>query len=476
MPKETVLIVDDQPEVLHSIERLLKKDWMVRLAANGKEALDILGKGGIAVILSDQRMPGMTGVEFLERSMEIAPDSVRMLITAYADVQASIDAVNRGKIFYYISKPWEPDELVLIVRRAVERFRIEDENRSLTRRLVDANERLKNENLLLQRNIEKDVRFENLIGHGPKMLAMFKLVSKVVDAPTTVLLLGETGTGKELLARAIHYNSGRRDRLFIAQNCGAFPDSLLESELFGHVRGAFTGAVRDKKGLFELAEGGTVFLDEIADTSSAMQTRLLRVVQEGEIRPVGGTKTVKTDARIIAATNKPLEDEVRTGRFREDLYYRLNVFPVTLPPLRDRREDIEDLAEHFVKKFSAKLDKKIHSVSPEVLRLLRTADFPGNIRELENEIERAVTLAEPGGVLKPEHLSSRFRSAEGPHRLSGKEAGTLKAMVEALEKRLIIDALSKAENNISKASSALGLSRVGLYKKLARYKIEVRES
>jgi len=476
MPKETVLIVDDQPEVLHSIERLLKKDWTVRLAANGKEALDILGKGGIAVILSDQRMPGMTGVEFLERSMEIAPDSVRMLITAYADVQASIDAVNRGKIFYYISKPWEPDELVLIVRRAVERFRIEDENRSLTRRLVDANERLKNENLLLQRNIEKDVRFENLIGHGPKMLAMFKLVSKVVDAPTTVLLLGETGTGKELLARAIHYNSGRRDRLFIAQNCGAFPDSLLESELFGHVRGAFTGAVRDKKGLFELAEGGTVFLDEIADTSSAMQTRLLRVVQEGEIRPVGGTKTVKTDARIIAATNKPLEDEVRTGRFREDLYYRLNVFPVTLPPLRDRREDIEDLAEHFVKKFSAKLDKKIHSVSPEVLRLLRTADFPGNIRELENEIERAVTLAEPGGVLKPEHLSSRFRSAEGPHRLSGKEAGTLKAMVEALEKRLIIDALSKAENNISKASSALGLSRVGLYKKLARYKIEVRES
>jgi two-component system response regulator HupR/HoxA len=476
MPKETVLIVDDQPEVLHSLERLLKKEWTIRLAANGREALDLLAKDGTAVIISDQRMPGMTGVEFLERSMEVAPEAVRMLITAYADVQASIEAVNRGKIYYYISKPWEPEELVLIVRRAVEHFRLQEENRSLTRRLVEANERLKDENLLLQRNIEKNVRFENLVGHSPKMLAVFKLVSKVVDTPTTVLILGETGTGKELLARAIHYNSQRKNRLFVAQNCGALPDSLLESELFGHVRGAFTGAVKDKKGLFELADGGTVFLDEIADTSQAMQSRLLRVLQDGEIRPVGGTKTIKTDARIIAATNKPLEEEVKSGRFREDLYYRLNVFPVTLPPLRDRREDIADIVDHFVKKFSARLDKKIRSVSPEALRLLRTADYPGNIRELENEIERAVTLAEPGGAIRSGHLSARFGIQEEPDKGREKGTGTLKASVEILEKRLILDALSKTENNVSKAASALGLSRVGLYKKLARYKIEVRES
>ncbi len=474
--KETVLIVDDQPEVLHSLERLLKKEWTVRLAANGPDALGLLAKGGTAVIISDQRMPGMTGVEFLEKSMEAAPEAVRMLITAYADIQASIEAVNRGKIFYYISKPWEPEELVLIVRRAVEHFRLQEENRSLTRRLMEANERLKDENLLLQRNIEKEVRFENLAGHSPRMLEVFKLVSKVVDTPTTVLILGETGTGKELLARAIHYNSRRKNRLFVAQNCGALPDSLLESELFGHVRGAFTGAVRDKKGLFEVADGGTVFLDEIADTSPAMQSRLLRVLQDGEIRPVGGTKTVKTDARIIAATNKPLDGEVQSGRFREDLYYRLNVFPVTLPPLRERREDIEDLTDLFVRKYSERLDKKIRSVSPEALRLLRTADYPGNIRELENEIERAVTLAESGGPLRPEHLSARFRSQRESDQGPDKGNGTLKGSVEILEKRLILEALSRADNNISRAASALGLSRVGLYKKLARYKIEVRES
>jgi two-component system, NtrC family, response regulator HupR/HoxA len=475
MPKETVLIVDDQPEVLHSLERLLKKEWTIRLAPNGAEALRMLAKGGIAVIISDQRMPGMTGVEFLEKSVEAAPWAVRMLITAYADVQASIEAVNRGKIFYYISKPWEPEELLLIVRRAVEHFRLQEENRSLTRRLMEANERLKDENILLQRNIEKDARFENLVGHSPGMLGVFKLVSKVADAPTTVLLLGETGTGKELLARAIHYNSGRRDRLFVAQNCGALPDSLLESELFGHVRGAFTGAVRDKKGIFELADGGTVFLDEIADTSQAMQSRLLRVLQDGEIRPVGGVKTVKTNARIIAATNKPIEEEVRSGRFREDLYYRLNVFPVTLPPLRDRREDIADIAELFVKKFSDRLGKKIRSISTEALRLLRTADYPGNVRELENEIERAVTLAESGGAIKPEHLSPRFRTREESGPEPGNGRGGMKTSVESLEKRLILDALSRAENNVSKAASALGLSRMGLYKKIARYKIEVRE-
>ena len=313
MAKESILIVDDQKAILNSLDRLLKEECKVLLASSGAQALEILKKKKVAVILADQRMPRMTGVEFLSNSLSIQPDTIRILITAYADIQASIAAINKGKIFYYISKPWEPEELLLIVRRAVEQFRLVKQNRQLTRQLIKMNKKLKQENIVLKRHIEDKYDFHNIIGHSPRMLQVFKLVSKVIDTPTTVLLLGETGTGKELLARAIHFNSAQKHNMFVTQNCGALPDSLLESELFGHVRGAFTGAVASKKGIFELADKGTVFLDEIADTSPAMQMHLLRVLQEGEIKPVGAMKTIRVDVRVIAATNKNLEDEVQAG-------------------------------------------------------------------------------------------------------------------------------------------------------------------
>ena len=301
------------------------------------------------------------------------------------------------------------------------------------------------------------------------MLGLFALVRKVVDGPTTVLIQGETGTGKELLAKAIHYNSPRKDKLFIAQNCGALPDTLLESELFGHVKGAFTGAVSNKKGLFEMAHEGTIFLDEVADMSPAMQQRLLRVLQEGEIRPVGGLKNQPVDVRVIAATNKPLETEVTAGRFREDLFYRLCVFPVNLPPLRERKEDIPELVHHFMEKFTERLSKSITDISAQAMEKLMKYDYPGNIRELENEMERAVTLADNAGPLLPEHLSRKFESALKTTQ-SSKE-GSLKACVEALEIEMIEDALRKTGGNILKAAELLELSRAGLHKKLNRYGI-----
>ena len=469
--KETVLIVDDQPEILNSLERLFKDEYYVLRASGGREALELLTQYEPAVILADQRMPSMTGVQLFAQSLNTHPHAVRILITAYADIHASISAVNEGHIFYYVSKPWEPESLQLIMKRAVERYSIERENRRLAAELKEANRRLSDENIILRQNLQERYDFRRIIGHSPNMQRVFDLVAKVVDTPTTVMILGETGTGKEMLARAIHYNSSRKDALFVAQNCGALPDSLLESELFGHKKGAFTGASSAKKGIFETADKGTVFLDEVADMSPAMQLGLLRVLQEGEVKPVGSALTVQVDVRVIAATNKDLEEEVKAGRFREDLYYRLNVFPVILPPLRDRSGDIPVLARHFIDKYSTRIGKNVTGITAEALQLMKRFTWPGNIRELENELERAVTLAEPEGAITSELLSPRL-AAEGPSPgVYTEEPEGLKAAVEQLERRMLSEALAETGGNVKRAAELLGISRPGLHKKIERYGI-----
>jgi len=315
--------------------------------------------------------------------------------------------------------------------------------------------------------------FQNIIGQSKAMQEVFRLMRKIIPTDTTILLLGETGTGKELIARAIHYNGPRKDKLFVAQNCAALPDTLLESELFGHVKGAFTGAITEKKGLFEIADGGTIFLDEIGDTSPALQQRLLRVLQEGEIRRLGDDRVIKVDVRIISATNKDLQEKMREGSFREDLYYRLNVFPIRVPPLRERREDIPLLANHFLKKYCKKLGKNIPGFDKEALNLLMAAPFPGNVRELENEIQRAVALVDEGQPITADILSENIRGGQSSVVSILKKSGSLRELTESIEKYMIVEALKKNNGNITHTAQSLGLSRVGLQKKIHRYGLAI---
>lgn len=471
MEKETILIVDDQIEILNMLRRLLEKDYDVITASGGAEALENLKKQPVSVILSDQRMPKMDGVTFLNESKKIQPDAVRLMITGYADIEATIGAVNKANIYQYISKPFEPDDLRNILKEAVEQYKNARNNEDLQKQLLEKNKELADANIELHKQFEKQLELGNLIGNSPQMLRVLKLTRKVVNTPTTVLLLGETGTGKEMLAKIIHYNSNQKDNMFVVQNCGAIPDTLLQSELFGHVKGAFTGAIKDKKGLFELADRGTIFLDEIGDTSPALQQGLLRVLQEGEIKPVGSTDSKKVEVRVIAATNRDLLGEVKSGRFREDLYYRLSVFPIILPPLRERREDIPDLVHYFLDKYANRIGKHIKGIDGQTLQILKNAEFPGNIRELENEIERIITLSEDDSMLTVDLLSPRFRNNEMKFGKSIIEESNLKKAVENLERNMITQALKKTRGNILRSAKELGISRVGLHKILKRYEI-----
>lgn len=468
-----ILAVDDEQASLNAISRILRKEFNVILSLNGQSALEALKKEKIAVLLADQRMPGMTGVELFQKALQIQPNAVRILITGYTDIEATIQSINDGQIYYYINKPWEPDDLRLIVKRAAEYHQLLEDNKRLMAELRQANERLKEENIILHKEAEKKYEFDTLVGESKAMQEVFQLMRKVIPTDTTVLLMGETGTGKELIARAIHYNGPRKQKLFVAQNCSALPDTLLESELFGHVKGAFTGATRDKKGLFEIADKGTILLDEIADTSPAFQQRLLRVLQEGEIRPVGSEKSIHVDVRIISATNQDLNESIKSGTFREDLFYRLNVFPIRIPPLRDRREDIPLLTKHFIKEFQSKTGKLIKGIDREALNILMAAHFPGNVRELENEIERAVTLANDGQTITPELLSSAMKNEQSLLLSFLHHPGTLKDITESIEKFYIQEKLKQNKGNITHTAKDLGLSRVGLQKKIQRYQIKV---
>jgi Nif-specific regulatory protein len=339
-------------------------------------------------------------------------------------------------------------------------------NARLIRRLQAAEEQLRRENAFLRHREQNRGGTGDIIGGSEPMLALLAQLEKVVDTRVTVLIEGETGTGKELVASAVHYRSRRRDKLFVAQNCAALPENLLESELFGHRKGAFTGATEDKKGLFEIADGGTLFLDEVAEISPPLQSKLLRVLQEGEVRPIGAARPRHVDVRIVAATNRRLEHEVRAGRFREDLYYRLNVFPLRVPALRERRDDIPLLAGAFLRKYALELGKAVGGFSQQAMELLVAYDWPGNVRELQNEVQRLVIQLPDGGFVAPEMLSERIRDVEGVVTRAGVVKGTLREMMDRVEKFLLLEALREHGNNKTNAAKTLGITREGLHKKL----------
>lgn len=460
MRRHGLLIVDDEKEILRSLTLTFMDDYEVFTASSGIEGLEIVKKQAIALVIADQRMPEMTGVEFLEKVLAINPCIIRIILTGYTDTASLIQAINKGHIYQYINKPWERHELRIIVKRAVESYELALENRRLLKELQAANERLKDENIFLKNEVSKELRSADIIGQSPAMRRVFERVNKVVDNSVTVLLTGETGTGKTLLAAYIHHHGPRKSKIFLEQSCGVLPEALLESELFGHKRGAFSGAVQDRKGLFEVADGGTLFLDEISEMSPALQVKLLQVLQEGKFRRVGENEFRQTDARIITATNKDLQEEVQKGRFRADLFYRINVFPIHIPPLRDRLDDIPMLAEYCLNKYRRKLNNQVTGFNQDVLQDLCRYDYPGNVRELENLVERALILSTSEHIEAGEWLPILPNDTSGMTRL------------EQMERAEIEKLLERHQNNLALVAKELGMSRTTLWRRLKDYRIQ----
>jgi DNA-binding NtrC family response regulator len=455
-----LVVVDDEPDILSSFKFNYGDEFEVVTATSGAGGLELLAAHEPAVIVADQRMPTMTGTEFLERSMALRPEAMRIILTGYTDIEAIVEAINKSRIYRYVTKPWESEELRLTLRRAVEAFHLTRENLRLVAELQQVNERLAAENSYLREATPS----HEIVGESQGMRDVLSMVARVAGSRTTVLIEGETGTGKELVARAIHAAGPRHDRLFVAVNCAALAEGLLESELFGHRRGAFTGATDDRKGLFEVADGGTLFLDEISETTPALQAKLLRVLQEGEVRPVGENRPRAVDTRVIVATNRLLDDEVKAGKFREDLLYRLRVFPIRIPPLRDRLGDIPALTRHLIRRLAAQLKRPVAEPTPETLAVLGRYSYPGNVRELANELERALLLGEPGGALTDDLLSDRVH--EGAQ--NGNARGLLESRTADFEREQIEAAIARAGGNKTKAAEELGISYRGFMKKLRR--------
>jgi two-component system response regulator HupR/HoxA len=457
-----ILVVDDEPEILRTFEFNYRNDFTILTAGDTESALARLREHDVALVLADQRMPGRSGVELLTEARALRPEALRMILTGYTDMETLVRGVNEGEIFRYVTKPWDSADLRTIIREALALF-------AAGRARQQDHERVLEENRYLKRRDHEAIGAHGLLGTSPAMKRVFGLIARVQDAPTAILVQGETGTGKELVARAIHVGGAYRDRLFVAQNCGALTESLLESELFGHRRGAFTGATADKKGLFELADRGTLFLDEVSETTPGFQVKLLRVLEEGEIRPVGDVRVRHVEVRVIAATNRDLAAEVAAGRFRADLYYRLNVFPIVLPPLRERRDDVPLLAAHFVARHAERLRRTVGGVTPEALALLAAYDFPGNVRELENEMERAVLLCDDGEAITPDLLSERIvLHAPAAGTSNGTSAATLAGMVAEFERTRIVEQLATCNGNKSEAARRFGLTYRGLLAKMQR--------
>jgi Nif-specific regulatory protein len=478
-----ILVVDDEQDNLDAFRFNFRKTFDILTATSGAEALAVLAEKDVAVVVTDQRMPKMTGVELLREVRAKTPETVGIILTAFTDVDVLIEAINLGQVYRYITKPWDAKEVRGVLQYAIERYALQAENRRLEAQLAEYTG-------YLNQQIHGEFDFGNIIGESAALREVLAKVEQVAPTFSTVLLRGETGTGKELVAHAIHINSPREEKPFVRVNCAALAPGILESELFGHEKGSFTGAMERRRGRFELADGGTLFLDEVGDLPMEVQIKLLRTLQERELERVGGNETIKVDVRVVSATNRNLEKMIEEGEFREDLYYRLNVFPINLPPLRDRLDDLPVLANHFVTKFARQMGIAPAGIAQDGLAKLREYNWPGNVRELENIIERAMILAR-GSSLGAQHLDFVRRmpsatnqsgslpvvpavaSSSGPTLAPAGDDG--KSLAERLldsERKEIVAAVEKSRGNIASAARQLGINRSTLYYRLRKHGLE----
>jgi two-component system, NtrC family, response regulator PilR len=456
--KPRILVVDDEESIREFLEIMLRKEgYEITCAEDGQKALDVIKKRAFDMVISDLQMPNMSGLELLKEVKNQYPDMTFMMITAFGTTETAVDAMKLGA-YDYILKPFKIDEVRINIANALRSQNLEVENRTL------------------KRELKQEYSFQNLVGNSESMHRIFDLVKRVSQTPTNVLITGESGTGKEVVAKAIHYNGPLKDKPFVTINCGAIPESLMESEMFGHKKGSFTGAIADKVGLFEVADGGSLFLDEVGDLPLSIQVKLLRAIQERVIRRVGGTDDMKIEVRIIAATNRELEEMVKQGTFRQDLYYRLNVINIKTPSLRERPDDVPLLATHFLKKYNDRLNKSIQGISDEAMSMLKRYDYPGNVRELENIIERTVAL-EAGATILPESLPPFVNTPSGRKVASANEIEVtsdgldLDKVMGQIEKELLIKAIHAAGGIKKKAAKLLNITFRSMRYRVEKYNL-----
>lgn len=456
--KKRLLVIDDEANMRHMLAAVLKKaDYRVDSASDGAQGLQMIEQGRFDFILCDIKMPNMGGMEFLEAARDKLDGTTVIMMSAYGSIDTAIGAMKRGA-YDYISKPFKTDEVYLTLKKAEERERLKKENRLLKERI---------------QKIEGDYNFGHMVAKSKAMRDIFQLAEKVAQYNTTVLILGDSGTGKELIARGIHQCGRRNSVPLVPVNCGGIPETLLESELFGYKKGAFTGADRNKKGLFQEADGGTIFLDEIGELPLSLQVKLLRVLQDNEIRPVGDSKSMKIDVRVVAATAKNLEEEVHKGTFREDLYYRLNVLTIKLPPLKQRAEDIPLLCKHFIRRFNKILEKDVKGLTPDAMAQMLAYPWPGNVRELENVLERAMIITDDSQLAAEHFLLEQTRDGRSPQSPTIFESLSLKAAQKVVEKDLITRALQETDGNRTRAAGLLEISHPSLLSKMKAYAIDL---
>jgi len=473
----SILVIDDEVSSHEALRRTLDEEFHVLSVSSVHEGRAVMEREQVKVVLCDHRMEGVTGIDFLKEVRENWPDAVRMIISGYTDVEDIIAGINVAGIYQYILKPWHPESLLLSLRAAAQLYDLQQQSNRMNLELRTMQPVLQRHVATKHEKLRKYYEFSRIIRAADSPLnEVIEMAARVAACDIAVHISGESGSGKELLGRAIHYASPRAERAFVIENCGAMSDQLLESELFGHKRGSFTGAYEDRIGLFEQADGGTIFLDEIGDTSPSFQVKLLRVLQEGEIRAVGSSRSRKVDVRVLSATNRDLEEEVRKGRFREDLYYRLTQFVLPMPALRDRKMDNQMIALSLMRQSAPAMGKDIQGFTPEALECLSNYQWPGNVREMQNEIMRAILLCD--GEFIGAHLFSAKILRAAPEEqakdmgiLAGLD-GSLKERMEALEARVLHECLIRHRWNKTRAATELGLSRVGLRSKLDRYGLE----